>query len=82
MPSLLLRSASVFKFLGSNPLIAFIVAFVALGAFGGGLKYLDEDARRQRVGGPHAGKGSWLNAINPFLAPHRRPLRRRSFRRN
>jgi FG-GAP-like repeat len=52
-------------------LIVGIIAFLALGALGAGLKYLEEDARRQMLNGklkPSSGNNeSLLNSINPFL---------------
>lgn len=52
-------------------LIVGVVAFLALGALGAGLKYLEEDARQQMLSGKlKTGSGnnqSLLNSINPFL---------------
>ncbi len=52
-----------------------IIAFVALGTFGAGLKYLEEDARQQRAArssqpltANHSDE-SLLNSVNPFLEP-------------
>lgn len=60
------RITSLLTFLKSNPLIAFIVVFITLGAFGAGLKYLDEDAQRQKH--LKAKERSALSRINPFLS--------------
>lgn len=52
-------------------LIIGIVAFLALGTLGAGLKYLEEDARQQMLSGKlktgNDNNQSLLNSINPFL---------------
>lgn len=61
-------------YLKSNWLIIGIMAFLSLGALGAGLKYLEEDAKREIVW-RESQKGkltdkseeSFLNRINPFL---------------
>ncbi len=44
------------------------IALVVFTASASALKYLDEDAKRQRVSSPHVSKGStsWTDSINPF----------------
>ncbi len=53
-------------------LIVGVVAFLALGAFGAGLKYLEEDAGRQMLSGrlktADRQNQSLLNRINPFIS--------------
>lgn len=49
------------------------IAFLTVGVFGAGLKYLEEDARKQNAANkqsPAANQPnqSWLNAVNPFVA--------------
>lgn len=55
-----------------NWLMIFIIGFFCLGALGAGLKYLEDDARRQMPNGQQTADGksnaSWLNAVNPFLS--------------
>ncbi len=53
-----------------------VIAFLALGALGAGLKYLDEDATREIAGrannkrsSNNQGEQSFLNKVNPFLSP-------------
>jgi hypothetical protein len=64
--------AGWFSFLKRNWLMVLIICFLTLGALGSGLKYLEQDAMRQRRaddGGRRAGNDqSFLNKINPFLA--------------
>ena len=65
------RRAVGFSFVRRNWLMVLIVCFLTLGALGSGLKYLEQDAMRQRRaddGGRRTGKDqSFLNKINPFL---------------
>lgn len=62
-----LRPSSVAHLVRKHPLMSLIVAFAALGATGAGLKYLDEDAQRQKLLKPQ--DRSLLARVNPFLAP-------------
>ncbi len=63
--------AGLIFYLKSNLWLVFVIGFLALGALGAGLKYLDEDARRELA--RRADKNfdrqneSFLNKINPFL---------------
>jgi hypothetical protein len=54
-------------------LIVGIIALVALGALGAGLKYLEDDARRQSADGSLKNadptEQTLLNRINPFISP-------------
>ena len=67
-----LSKSGLFGYLKAHWLIVGIVAFLALGALGAGLKYLEEDARRQAASGNRQiGSGqnqSLLNSINPFIS--------------
>ena len=54
------------------------ICFLALGTLGSGLKYLEEDARRQIERSQTSATGqreeTWLNLINPFLTKTPPPL--------
>jgi len=60
-------------YLKSHLLLVGIICFVALGALGAGLKYLDDDAQRElarrseQKGRTNNQPESFLNKINPFL---------------
>jgi len=63
----------LFSYLKSNLWMVGIIGFLALGVLGAGLKYLDEDARRE-IAKRANNKGklnnqpeSFLNKVNPFL---------------
>ena len=64
----------IFAYLKVNWLVALIIAVLSLGAFGAGLKYLEDDAKRE-LAKRESRKGnllekqeeSFLNSINPFL---------------
>ncbi|CAN5463183.1 hypothetical protein BH10ACI1_BH10ACI1_02090 [soil metagenome] len=65
---------NLFGYLKSNWLVVLIIAVLSLGAFGAGLKYLEDDAKREiarraeNKGKLSDDKGeSLLNRINPFL---------------
>lgn len=51
----------------THPVVFAIICFAVLGVTGYGLKYLEEDAQRQKF--VKAKDRSALSAINPFLAP-------------
>jgi hypothetical protein len=59
--------------LGRRWLAALVIGFVALGALGAGLKYLETDAARQiaarnaKTSLDQNKRENWLNAVNPFL---------------
>jgi FG-GAP repeat. len=65
--------SSRFSMLRRNWLATSLICLLALGTFGAGLKYLEEDARRQIAERKNSSplnrnkKESWLNSINPFL---------------
>jgi FG-GAP-like repeat len=63
-------------YLKSHTLMIAIICFLALGTLGAGLKYLEEDARRQMASGgslrvskgaEDAEESTFLNKLNPFL---------------
>jgi len=62
-------------FLKSNLWMVGVICFLALGILGSGLKYLDEDARRETAlragnrGKLNNQEQSFLNKVNPFLPP-------------
>ncbi len=62
-------------YLRSHALMIGIIALVAFGILGSGLKYLDEDATREiarranNKGNLNNQKESFLNNVNPFLSP-------------
>jgi hypothetical protein len=61
------------SYLQAHSLMIGIIGFLALGALGAGLKYLDEDARREiarrtgQKGNLNHQEPSFLNQVNPFL---------------
>jgi hypothetical protein len=63
------------SYLKSNLWMVGIICFLALGVLGAGLKYLDDDARREitrranNKGKLNNQEQSFLNKINPFLSP-------------
>ena len=69
-----LGKTSWFGYLKTHWWTVGIIAFIALGAFGASLKYLEADARREIAGRSadpnnlnNNEKPSWLNHLNPFL---------------
>ena len=68
------RSEKFIKYLKSNWLIILVIGFFCVGAFGAGLKYLEDSAKRE-IAKREIGKAnllekqeeSLLNSINPFL---------------
>ncbi len=62
-------------YLKSHALMVGIIGLVAFGVLGSGLKYLDEDAKREIVrrannkGNLNNQEESFLNKVNPFLSP-------------
>lgn len=66
--------AGVFAYLKNHLWVVGVIAFLALGTLGAGLKYLDEDAQRELAkranskGNPNnQQEQSFLNKVNPFL---------------
>jgi hypothetical protein len=65
------RETGLIVYLKNNWWAAVLIAFLCIGAFASGLKYLEEDARRQTAA--NTGKlannqqQSFLSSINPFL---------------
>jgi len=61
--------------LKSHAFLAAIIGFLTLGVLGAGLKYLDDDAKREiarrtnQVNLNDRGEETFLNKINPFLPP-------------
>ena len=55
----------VFAYLRSHLWVAGSIAILSLGAFGAGLKYLEEDAQKQKV--LAAQDRSLLSSFNPFI---------------
>lgn len=64
--------SGMWRLLKDHWLVVGIVAFLALGALGAGLKYLEEDARQQMLSGKlknaSGNNQSLLNNINPFIS--------------
>jgi hypothetical protein len=66
--------SGIFAYLKTHLWVVGIIAFLALGALGAGLKYLDESARQEialrakNKGGLNRQNDSFLNKINPFLS--------------
>jgi hypothetical protein len=57
----------LFRYLRTHLWVAAVVAFLALGALGAGLKYLDEDAKREMA--KNSKDRSVLSTMNPFMPP-------------
>ena len=64
-----LEKGGLLTYLKSRWWIVGVIALLSFGAFGAGLKYLEEDARRQIMSGnwKNDQNQSFLNSINPFL---------------